>query len=246
MKNLLNTVLCLAIATLTFSCSSDDDSNPTPMDERNFTTNTNPDFFINRDGTVNLTVTGEYTEDSSIGNVSEIGFVYGTNSNPEVNANNTVSAIGQNTVEGEIRDLVSGQPYFIRGYLKMSDGSYFYGNEIQASTDVDASTTRSLIIDMKPTPFLTNTTLISVEFDVTEVTKESPTEIGVEYSLNSDFSNSSIALNNTIPGNVFITTYSASAENLTSATTYHFRPYAKYADGTVSNGGTSTADFTTN
>ena len=31
---------------------------------------------------------------------------------------------------------------------------------------------------------------------------------------------------------------------LTSNTVYYFRPYAKYADGTKTNGGTSTASYT--
>lgn len=48
-----------------------------------------------------------------------------------------------------------------------------------------------------------------------------------------------------MPGNIFITTYSEFVTGLTSNTLYYFRPYAKYADGTKTNGGTSTAFFTT-
>ncbi|MDY8134469.1 hypothetical protein [Aquimarina sp. 2201CG5-10] len=247
MRILLNTILCVAILTSIVSCSNDDD-NATPIDDRNFTTNAETDFFINRDGTVNLTISGSFKDgNSSFGSVLSRGFVYGTTSNTEVNANNTVVAAGpQDMLTGAIQNLPSGQTYFIRGYFEMSDNTYFYGNEIQASTNVNASTIRTLVMEMEPTPFFVSSTEITPQINVTEIQKESPTEIGFEYSLNNDFSNSTILLYTGPAQNIRITSYQEVISGLTSSTTYHIRPYAKYADGTITNGGTSTVSITTN
>lgn len=245
MKNLLNSALCLIIITLNLSCSSDDDV-PTPIDDRSFTTNTETSFFINHDGTVNLMVSGKFTDLSSSSTVQSRGFVYGTTTNTEVTATNTVVATGpQNSVTGNIENLPSGKTYFIRGYFEMSDGSYFYGNEIQASTDVDASSTRSLKMEMEPTAFFTSSTELTPQVNVTEVEKESPKEIGFEYSLKKDFSNSTIALVTSSIGNIRVANYQEVLSGLTPATLYYFRPFAKYVDGTVTNGGTSTTSFST-
>ncbi|PIA79549.1 hypothetical protein BFR04_01520 [Gaetbulibacter sp. 4G1] len=234
------TLLCFF--TIVTSCSSDDD-NPT-LDDRSFTTDATTDFFINSDGTVNITVTGEFTDSGIAGNVTSRGFVYGTTSNPEVSNSNTVSASGANPVHATFDGLDAGQTIFIRGFFEMSDGTYFYGNEIQTTTNVDASDTRSITIVMKPELVLENFEGISPELEVTALEKEAPIEIGFEYSINNDFSNSSIALAD-VTGNVFITTYDKFIEGLMSSTVYYFRPYAKYADGTITNGGNSTESFTT-
>ena len=82
-KNLIKTVICLLTLTLTFGCSSDDDSMNPPTDNSSFTTNATTDFFINFDGTVNLIVSGTFQEDSDFGTVTDRGFVYGTSSNPD-------------------------------------------------------------------------------------------------------------------------------------------------------------------
>lgn len=253
MKNLLNTILCLAVITMTVSCSSDDDSNPTPVDTRNFTTNSNTDSFINSDGTVNLTISGEFQDgDISFGTVVSRGFAYGTSSNPVVGSNNTSGISGSNSdTTGYIENLTSGRTYYIRGYFEYSDGTYFYGNEIQASTDVDASASRAVTLDIESDAFLIQTNFITVDLNINNVVKEMPVEIGVEYSINSDFTNSSTNAVDSFDGIhnegvIVVTSYSAVAEPLTTGTQYYFRPYAKYADNTVTNGGTSTATFTTN
>ncbi|QXP65756.1 hypothetical protein [Polaribacter sp. AHE13PA] len=251
-KNLFKTVICLLTLSLTFSCSSDDDSMKPPTDNSNFTTNSNTDFFINFDGTVNLIVSGTFQEDSGFGTVTDRGFVYGTSSNPEVGANNTSGISGNNSdATGYIENLTSGQTYFIRGYFEYSDGTHFYGNEIQASTDVDASTSRNVTLDIESDAFLIQTDFITVTLNINNVVKEMPIEFGVEYSVNSDFTNSSTnAIENFDgihnEGTIVITSYSAVAEPLMSGTQYYFRPYVKYADNTVTNGGTSIANFATN
>ncbi|WP_179317930.1 hypothetical protein [Winogradskyella undariae] len=251
-KNLFKTVICLLTLSLTYSCSSDDDSMNPPTDNSNFTTNSNTDFFINFDGTVNLIVSGTFQEDSGFGTVTDRGFVYGTSSNPEVGANNTSGISGSNSdATGYIENLTSGQTYFIRGYFEYSDGTYFYGNEIQASTDVDASASRDLTLAIESDAFLIQINFITVTLNINDVMKEMPVEVGIEYSINSDFTNSSTneveGFNGVHNESVILTTsYSAVAEPLMSGTQYYFRPYAKYADNTVTNGGTSTASFTTN
>lgn len=251
-KNLLRNLICLSIIALSYSCSSDDDSMDSPTDNRSFTIEEDTDYFINFDGTVNLIVSGNFTEEGDFGTVTNRGFVYGTSSNPVVGSNNTSGILGSNSnVTGNIKNLASGQTYYIRGYFQYSDGTYFYGNEIQASTNVDASSSRSVTMDIEPDAFLIQVDFITVDINISNVEKEMPVEIGVEYSVNSDFSNSSTngtdnfdgAHNN---GNILITAYSVVAEPLLSGTQYYFRPYAKYADNTVTNGGISTATFTTN
>ncbi|WP_299835252.1 hypothetical protein [uncultured Tenacibaculum sp.] len=245
MKNLLKTVSLLFILIVTISCSKNDDTTDL-IDTRSFITDSNVDYFINRNGTVNIIVTGEYTDSPNLGDVANRGFVYGTTSNPVVNSNNTETALGSNPVNATFRNLTAGQTIYIRGFFEMSDGTYFYGNEVQTSTTIDASSTRSISMTIKPDLFFQNNDGITPELEVTAIEKESPIEIGFEYSINSDFSNSSVTLDPDMTGNIFLTTYSEFITGLTLNTLYHFRPYAKYADGTTTNGGTSTATFTTN
>lgn len=242
--NILKTLIALSIIALTFSCSTDDEIKP--IDDRSFITDTKTDFFINRDGTINITVTGEFTDLGIAGDVKRRGFVYGTTKNPEVNANNTETSLGNDPMYTTFRNLKAGEIFFIRGFFEMSDGSFFYGNEIEASTDVNAKNSRSISMTIKPKLFFKNSEGITPEIDVTAIEKESPIEIGFEYSVNQNFSNSSITIDRDLKGNVFLTTYSEFIEDLAPGTMYYFKPYAKYADGTVSNGGTSSATFTTN
>lgn len=242
--NFLKILMFLSITILLFSCSEDNDE-ILPIDNRSFTTYATTDFFINRDGTINILVTGEFTDNGIAGNVIQRGFVYGTSSNPTVESNNSVVAAGPNPVNTTFSNLMADQTIFIRGFFEMEDGTFFYGNEIQTSTDVDASSTRSLKMIIKPELYFQNFEGITPELDVTEIEKESPVDIGFEYSVNQDFSNSSITLDADVTGNIFATTYTEYITGLLSNTVYYFRPYAKYADGTVTNGGTSTATFTT-
>ncbi len=238
------TLLCLFVMTFG-SCSSDDDI-PAP-DDRSFITDATIDFFINRDATVNIIVTGRFTDTDINSGVIRRGFVYGTTSNPEVNANNTVPATGStNDSEiGTFYNLDAGQTIFVRGFFEYADGTFFYGNEIQTTTDVDATNTRSITMVIDPDLISQNSQGITPELKVTALEKESPIELGFEYSINNDFSNSTVTLKN-ITGNVGVISYSKLIEGLTSNTVYYFRPYAKYADGTITNGGNSIQSFTTN
>ena len=251
MKNFLKVSLFFLSIVSLVSCSNDDDTN-SPTDNRSFTTNTTTDFFINMDGTVNLIVSGAFQNDANFGNEINRGFVFGTSSNPQVSANNTSNVDGSSSAAtGYIEGLTSGQTYYIRGYFEYDDGTFFYGNEIQASTDVDASASRDLTLAIESDAFLIQTNFITVTLNINDVMKEMPVEVGIEYSINSDFTNSSTneveGFNGVHNEGVILTTsYSAVAEPLTSGTLYYFRPYAKYADNTVTNGVTSTASFTTN
>ncbi|CAL2106120.1 conserved exported hypothetical protein [Tenacibaculum sp. 190524A02b] len=251
MRNLFGKIVVLIITLMAVSCSNDEGTAVINY-ERSFTTKEVTDFFINRDGTVDLTVTGAYKDTDPNSTVSEKGFVYGLAPKPEVGANNTALAGGSadSNVVSVLKNLEKGKLYYVRGYFKMSNGSFLYGEEIQASTDVNASTTRTLVMVMEPEPFWRSTTEMTPELKVTEISKESPTELGFEYSLNADFSDSKIwlvrGINGLDIGNVKVRKYSDVLNNLTPATKYYFRPYAKYADGTISQGGTSTAELSTN
>jgi len=239
MRNLLMAVLLGFSAFVLFSCSGDD---TVVKDDRSFVTHTDTDYFINRDGTVDVILTGAFDDGSqNLGNVISRGFVYGTTSKPVVNTSNTAIAVGSGDVRATLKNLKRNTRYFIRGFLEMSDGSFFYGNEIQANTQVDASQSRSIVMEViTPKSIAIEATIINAAVKVIELEKESPVELGLQYSLNSDFTDAVTLLADNLEGNVFETSYFADATNLTPNTDYHFRPYAKYADGSISYGGSHT------
>jgi hypothetical protein len=225
------------------NCTNDENLT-NPVDDRSFTTGSTSDFFINYDGTVNITVTAVFTDSGVAGEVKRRGFVYGNTSNTKVSIDNTEPLLGNNPMYTTFENLEAGRIFFVRGFFEMNDGTFFYGNEIQISTIVDATSTRSISMIMKSELFFSNSEGITPELEVTSIEKESPVDIGFEYSINQDFSNSSITLDKDRLGNIYLATYSEFVEDLTSNTVYYFRPYAKYADGTKTNGGTSTASYT--
>ena len=258
-KNLYKTVIALSIALITLnSCSKNEDNSI--IDNRSIVTNTDVDFFINIDGTVNLVVSGTFnnTTDDLItfGNIQSRGFVFGTSSKQIANSTNTLVLIGPNPLIGYITNLPRGENYFIRGFFKMDDGTYFYGNEIQVSTDLDASTSRTISLEIEATPFFLSRTEVTPTINISNLTKEVPTEIGYEYSVKNDFSDSIIKNINSYDGATFwdlqqtvLLTQSYTTEvitGLTPSTTYYFRAYAKYADGDITHGGSTTVIFTTN
>ncbi len=244
MRNLWMAVLLGFSAVVLFSCSGDD---AVVKDDRSFVTNTDTDYFINRDETVNIMLTGAFDDGSQdMGSVVRRAFVYGTTPNPVVSSGNTAIAIGPGNVSATLKNLKRNTTYFVRGFLEMSDGSFFYGNQIKASTQVDASQSRLIVMEMvTPKSIAIEATLINAAVKVLELEKESPVEVGVQYSLNSDFTDVVTLLADNLEGNVFVTSYFADATNLTPATKYYFRPYAKYADGSISHGGKDTIEITT-
>lgn len=249
-KKFLQAVVCLSIITLLFSCSKDDDEIP-PVDNRSFITDEATGYFINIDGSINLAVSGTFNKEDDFGARIEKGFVYGTKSKPKVSENNTVILDGSSSAAfGYIRNLESGMTYFIRGYFKYDSGTFFYGDEIEVSTDIDASESRDISLKVESKAYLTQVDFITVYIKVISIENEMPVELGIEYSLKSDFSDTKRNRASSFDGahdhGVLITTsYQAVAEPLQSGTTYYFRPYAKYSDGLISNGGTSPVTFTT-
>jgi len=237
MRNLLMAVLFCFSTVALFSCSSDD---AVVSDDRSFVTNMDTDYFINSDGTVDIMLTGAFDDGSkNFGNIVRRAFVYGTASKSSVNTSNTAIAVGSGNVSATIKNLKRNTNYFIRGFLEMSDGRFFYGNEIQASTQVDASQSRSISMEMiTPKSIAIESTSIDAAMRVLELEKESPIEVGIQYSLNSDFTDVITLQADNLEGNVFATSYFADAMNLTAATDYYFRPYARYADGSQTHGGT--------
>ena len=243
MKSLLKVVLfSLCVLTL-ISCSKDE--TPQLQDTRSFVTNEEVDFFINRNGTVDLIVTGNYIDDGTFGEVIQRGFVYGNTSLPIIGNDNTETALGAIPVHATLGELPFGKTFYIRGYFELSDGTFFYGDEIMASTEVDATQTRSVMMAMEPEAYMIHYTWLTPILSITELLKESPAEIGFEYSLKNDFSNSEVVLEQDLKGSLHINSYSEAIENLTSGTKYYIRPYAKYADGAVTNGGNSVVSFIT-
>ncbi|CAL2085338.1 hypothetical protein [Tenacibaculum sp. 190524A02b] len=247
MKKLINQVILFTAILLYVSCSNDQSNDIKTIYTKEFITKEVTSTFINRNGTVYLTVSGTFKDTDPNSNVTERGFVYGLSTAPTVGNSNTELAIGPGEdTSGNFRSLEKGKTYYIRGYFKMSDGSFFYGNEIQASTVVDFSTTRTLKMTMRPDPFWRSSTEMTPQLDVTELTQESPVELGFEYSLKDDFSDSIISIVDLdMNQNFRVTFYQKVLSGLTPATKYYFRPYAKYADGTITYGGVSTAELST-
>jgi len=183
MKNLFKVALFFLSMVATISCSKDDNLT-NPMDDSSFTTHTSSDFFINYDGTVNITITGEFTDSGAFGEVKRRGFVYGNTPNIAVNNDNTEPLLGNNPIYTTFENLEAGKTFFIRGFFEMNDGTYFYGNEIEVSTTVNAASTRSMTMVMKSELFFSNSEGITPELEVTSIEKESPVAIGFEYSTN--------------------------------------------------------------
>ncbi len=246
MRNLMKGLLICVITLMAVSCSKEDNLNANQFAKKSFVTKKATDFFVNRDGSVNVTVNGGFQDPRGEG--EERGFVYGESSNPLVNLNNTIVAAGpiQENVFGVFRNIAKGKVYYVRGYFRLKNGSYFYGKEIVFNTNIDASKTRKLSMEMLAKPHWVSSTEMTPQLDVTELEKESPKEIGFEYSVNKDFSNSKKALAKDIKGNIRVTKYAVLViKGLTAKTTYYFRPYAEYNDGTVTNGGKSVVELTT-
>jgi len=248
--NILRMAICVSIIALLFSCTKDDEE-ILPTDDRSFITDATTDYFINIDGSINLSVSGTFSKEDEFGARIEKGFVFGTASKPEVGTNNTVILEGSSSAAtGYIKNLPSGKSYFIRGYFKYDDGTFFYGDEIEVSADIDASAEREVTLTIESSAYLIQLDFVTVNLNINNIIKEMPIEIGVEYSEDNDFSNSSRNKADYFDGahnkgEIVVKSYQAVAEPLESGTTYYFRPYAKYADGKVSNGGTSSATFTT-
>ncbi|UMB59813.1 hypothetical protein MHL31_12085 [Lutibacter sp. A80] len=243
MKNLLKVGLFFLSIISIVNCSNNEDSIDL-VDDRSFITDSTSDFFINYDGTVNITVTGVFTDSGIAGEVKRRGFVYGNTPNTIVSLDNTEPLLGNNPIYTTFENLEAGKTFYVRGFFEMNDDTFFYGNEIQVSTNVNATSTRSISMLIKSELFFSNSEGITPELEVTSIEKESPVAIGFEYSVNQDFSDSSIILDKDRLGNIYLTTYSEFVEGLASNTVYYFRPYAKYADGSKTNGGTSIASFT--
>lgn len=245
--------MCLSFLVVIISCTKDEDNDPV-VDHRSIITST--DFFINNDGTVDLMLTGDFvitTEDLlSFGNQKRKGFIYSKTSNETPNSTNTLAVPGPSTAY--LNNLPKGENYYIRGFFQMEDNSYFFGEEIQVTTDVEASSSRTITLEIESTPFFISQTEVTPTVNISNLTKEAPAELGFEYSVNSDFSNSTTkdiedydgATIPNLSGVLLHPSYSTEViSGLTASTSYYFRSYAKYADGTITNGGTNTATFTT-
>ncbi|WP_442265805.1 hypothetical protein ACSIGC_16130 [Tenacibaculum sp. ZS6-P6] len=249
-KDVIKSIVLVFVSLIFFNCSSDRNE-PEIVDKRSFITNTTNDFFINKDGSVNVNLIATYVEDTSFGNVIEKGFVFGRTSNPTVSTSNTSNVHDASAnATGYIENLIKDETYFIRGYFKYENGTFFYGNEVQVSTNVDVSSTRTITLEIEDTPFFRSQTEITPILNLSNLTKEMPKEIGYEYSINQDFSNSTFKADSDYDGIhnkgiVLITEFTEVISGLTAGTTYYFRPYAKYNDNTVTNGGANTVTLTT-
>ncbi|CAL2093336.1 hypothetical protein [Tenacibaculum sp. 190524A02b] len=209
-----------------------------------FTLETDTDFFINRDETINILVKGKYNEGTNP-NIIIRGLVYAEGSTmPDPKKGHKTAFVSKDNkdVNAKVPSLPKGKVFTIRGYLVDNKGNYTFSNAITVSTNVDASTSRSLTFEfssnkyfaINPTTFEPTSVIFSnVKF--VEIIKEKPKYLGVEYSLKEDFSDAEIlyiSQNRTINN----TGYALFIKGLQTDTKYYLRPIAKYADGTVVKG----------
>lgn len=246
MKLVVRGVVVAMAALLTVGCSKDDmvDLNY----KQSFVTKREAEHFINRDGSVTAIVKGAFEDTNPNSVVVERGFVYGLKLDPEVTASNTVVAKGviENAVVGEIKNLEKGKTYYVRGYFKMQTGTFFYGKSVQVLTPSDMKAVRKLALKIEDKPFFVAKDQLTPTMEVTNLLKESPVTIGFEYSEQANFSGAKQWNVNGLTGNIQKKKYQAVIKGLKSATTYYIKPFAIYADGTKSYGGTNTGTFKTN
>lgn len=245
MKNLLRGLAVGFLAIVSLSCSEDDTLNVGY--ETSFTIQPSTDLFVNRDGSVNVLVKGAFKDTNPNSVVIERGFVYGLTPNPKIESGNTTEAKGviENIVVGDLRNLEKEKTYFVRGYFKKVSGNHFYGEELKVVTGANVKDTRSITLEIVAKPFFVSQTEITPEIKVIKIEKESPVEIGFEYSTTEDFSDSKKVVISGVQGNFMEKEYQEVISGLKASTTYYFKPYAKYADGTITNGGTSKTVITT-
>jgi len=136
MRDLIKLAILAMGVMLYVACKEDDKIEL--VDNRSIITNNEVDYLIGRNGDVSIIVSGGFSnKEYSLASVQTKGFVYGLTPEAEVNTRNVIELTEPNQVKGEIENLLIGEIYFIRGYFKMSDGTYFYGNEIQVSTMIN-------------------------------------------------------------------------------------------------------------
>ncbi|CAL2080138.1 hypothetical protein [Tenacibaculum sp. 190524A02b] len=228
--------------------NNDDTTNENVDHGESFVLETKTDFFINADGTVNILIKGKYNEGTNPQIISR-GIIYKEGTTTPENSDKTVLIFNNEEVNTAIKELSKGKTYTIRGFLKDSKGKYTYSNSITASTDVDATTSRSLKLEFdsnKFSPISLSTfeaepTIISW-IKISKVLKEEPQEYGAEYSIHEDFSDAKVIYIDTTK-NFNGTNYIVNnSDNIQTNTKYYVRPIAKYADGTLVKGAVSTVE----
>ena len=224
------------------SCSEDDEDSGVinqNVADPSFITNENPEAFIETDGTEKVTVqvTGSWS-DGGIISVGR-GYVYGTSQNLKV-ASGSLTVEPDDDGNATIKGLDQNTTYYIRGFIKKSDNTYFYGNEIRVTTPKWEGE-RS--IKMKLDNALVGSRNIALSLNIEGIEGEAPIEIGIEYSTNSDFSSSKVA--KPMANEITTGTYDINIIFLTPITKYYFRPYAKYSDQKIDNGGNDKVEKTT-
>ncbi|MEW7279621.1 hypothetical protein ABW636_13590 [Aquimarina sp. 2201CG1-2-11] len=240
-KFLLVIFKVLVLSVLIVSCSEEDDSGSVNQNvaDPSFVTNENPEAFIETDGTgkVTVKVTGSWS-DGGVASTGR-GYVYGTSPDLKVVSGSlTVEPDGDGNAD--IKELDQNTTYYIRGYIKKDDNSYFYGNEIKVTTPKWEGE-RSIKMNLE-NPRKGNRNIV-VSLNIKEIEGNTPLEIGIEYSTSSDFSASKVA--KSTANKIVAGIYNVDVIFLTPVTKYYFRPYARYNDQKVDNGGNDKIEATT-
>lgn len=164
-------------------------------------------------------LSAEVTNDGN-STVTERGFCYSTNQNPDISKNKISSGSGVGTFNTSVSNLRSGQTYYVKSFATNSIGTV-YGEQVAFTTNSIPPT----VSTNNYSDLTTNSVVISG--NVSDDGGANVTERGICYSTaqNPDYNSAKIQSGSGLG------TFSASINNLNPATTYYARAYALNTSG---------------
>ncbi|MBB6461241.1 hypothetical protein [Flammeovirga kamogawensis] len=241
MKNLLNLAYLLILA-LFFSCSTDEVKIVDELPEQDYESLIQVDdidYALTSINTVNLTVTGTFSQNKP-NDIVRYAILLNEKSNIDVNADDNQSlTINENGLDytATVNHLDKSKTYYLRTYVLTLSGTDYYGEEEVISfpstiEEDQRSVTFSNVAIGEDGNGIKWTDYVRIAISAsTEFIGERPAEVGVEYSINKDFSSSMKTINTDALGaSLFMFII-----QLSPGTKYYARIYAEYADGEVIN-----------
>ena len=213
-----NSILILVLATLLFSCSSEDDNASTPIESPVLTTTA-----ITNISQTSATSGGNITSDGG-GNVTARGVVFSTTQNPTTADAITSEGSGTGNFTSNLTGLTPATTYFVRAYATNSGGTA-YGNELSFTSAAEIER-----------PVLTTTAITNISQAIAtsggNITSDgggNVTARGVVFSTTQNPTTADAITNDgSGTGN-----FTSNLTELTSVATYFVRAYATNSAGTA-------------
>ncbi|AZQ62213.1 hypothetical protein EI427_08175 [Flammeovirga pectinis] len=239
MKNPLNLAFLLILALL-YSCSSDEIKIVDQLPEQDYEALiqvNDLDYALTSRNTVNLTVTGTFSQNKP-DDIIRYDILLNEKSNIDAEADdNQVLTMVENGLDytATVKHLDKSKKYYLRSYVLTLSGTNYYGEEVEVNfpstidTDQRAATFSNVAVGEDKNG---NRWTDYVKFAIsasTEFIGERPAEVGVEYSINKDFSSSMKIINtDDLGSSLYLYMIQLSPD-----TKYYARIYAEYADGEI-------------